>query len=267
MLRQLCGLAAAVSLLRPTVVLHAALQRSRAILVDDSHGGSDIKNEYNFGSATLGRLLSEKGWKVDGTKGLEKFNPSVGLTPAILADFDLLVFNGRFAGPDFPFSEPEIAAIEDWVRKGHSLLVVGASGHLGKGQTNETFNPVLKPFGLSFIEGQFTGTTQTTKLKHSHPIMRGLNQFRVISGAAVKGNSPEGQIAWVDRDSVLDAVEVGSGRVVAFGGGTAFMGQAINSNVIKYNTPQIIAPNVTLLLNVVRWLLREDGRDGSSGHL
>lgn len=251
------GFFGGASLILPSRLL-AALGRPVAVLVDDSHGGSDIKNEYNFGSAQLGRALIGKGCKVEGTMASAGFHPSTGLTPNILKPYDVVVFNGRYSGREFPFAASEITAIEEWVRAGGGLLVVGAGTKLGDGSTGPALNPVLKPFGLEFALKHLEQQQRTTKLKRGHPITRGINEFYILHGTPVLGLALSEDIAWVDKECVLTTTRIGRGRVAAFGGGSAFMGQALHSTILKNSSPDVVAANTLLLLNLIGWLANKD---------
>lgn len=229
-------------------------KRAIAILVEDSHGGSDIGNEYNFGSAELGRILTAQGAKVEGTRAAKGFSLAAGLTRAVLDPYGIVILNGRYAGRDLPYREAEILAIADWVRAGGSLLVTSPGREFGDGRQPACFNPVLKPFGIQFSDRDIDGTRLPTRVRDGHALVRGLAGFYVMNGVAVTGSSPADEIVWVERDCVMVAQRAGKGRVIAFGGGSAIMNQALNSKIIKHSAPRTVAANTDLLMNLALWL-------------
>ncbi|MBL9144399.1 MAG: hypothetical protein JNM99_12040 [Verrucomicrobiaceae bacterium] len=93
-------------------------KRAITILVEDSHGGCDIFNEYNFGSAQLARVLTAQGAKVESTRDIQEFDPARGLTRDLLERYQIVIFNGRFNGRTVPFSDAEVTAVSDWVKAG-----------------------------------------------------------------------------------------------------------------------------------------------------
>ena len=229
-------------------------KRPISILVEDSHGGSDIHNEYNFGSAELGRILTAQGAKVESTGAAKGFSPTAGLTRTLLDRYGIVILNGRYAGRDIPYREAEILALADWVRAGGGLLIASPGHKFGDGRQPSCFNPLIKPFGLEFADRDINGTRLPTKVRDGHPIMRGLPGFYVINGVSVVGSSAAEEIVWVERDCVLMAQRAGKGRVIAFGGGTAIMNQALNSQIIQHSAARIVAANTDLLMNLVLWL-------------
>lgn len=268
--------------------LRAALKPPITVLVEDAHGGSDIKNEYNFGSAELGRILTAQGCKVESTRDYAKSasdlpssssssegektppgmgkgsvpsedsSPNIRLTRPLLDRYRIVICNGRFARRDVPYAEAEILAIADWVRAGGGLLVASPGPRFGDGKNPFYLNPLLKPFGLEFADRNIDATNLNTKVKGGHPIMRGLSEIYVIHGVPVLGPPVAEEIAWVDKDCVLKAMRAGSGRVIAFGGGSAFMNQALNSQVIKHSAARTVTANTKLLINLVHWLSGEE---------
>jgi hypothetical protein len=231
----------------------AAIKGRKSILVEDTHSGSSITNEYNFGSAEMGRLLTEQGKEVMGTAAVPGFRGATGLTGEILARFDVVIFNALCGNQEIPFADAEVEAIKKWVHAGGGLLVVSAGPKLGTGKTSSILNPVIKPFGLAFHERNLE-TKRITKLNNQHPILRGLHDFYIIHGAPVNAPAPAENIAWCGEDSVLAVRRINRGRVAVLGGGSAFMGQGINSKIIKHSLPATVAANKLLFTNLVNWL-------------
>ena len=232
----------------------AAMKRRKSILVEDTHSGSSITNEYNFGSAEIGRLLTEQGNEVMRTAGVPGFRSALGLTGQILERFDVVIFNGLCGNQEISFSNDEVEAIRKWVHAGGGLLVVSGGSKLGTVKGPSILNPIIKPFGLAFQDGHLDQTKHITKLNNRHRIMRGLHDFHIIHGVPVNAPAPAENIAWCGEESVLAVRRISRGRVAVLGGGSAFMGQGINSKIIKHSPPATVAANKLLLTNLVDWL-------------
>lgn len=235
----------------------AAVKKRKAILVDDSHGCSPITNEYNFGSAELGRFLAAGGDTVEGTAAQKEFRAAKAVTLELLGRFDLFILNGQCGNHEIPFSDAEIADIGQWVQGGGGLLVVSAGTGFGNGKTSSIFNPVIAQFGLEFQDAHLAQTRRINKLKPGHAIVKGLREFFIVHGTPIPAKPPAEEIAWDGKDCVLASTRAGLGRVVALGGGSAFMGQTLNSQIMKNSPPMTVAANKALLSNLVNWLTAE----------
>ncbi|MDT3436947.1 CehA/McbA family metallohydrolase [Haloarcula sp. 1CSR25-25] len=108
------------------------------VLIDGSHQGSTFTEFAN--------RLSERGYDVDTkrstTGGLDSWNDS---SASGLSDYDVVII----PVPQTAYSEAEQAAIDEYVRNGGSLFVVGdwtspLQGHAGK------LNDITDPYGLHF---------------------------------------------------------------------------------------------------------------------
>lgn len=241
----------------PAAGAHRSFKEAISILVEDSHGGSDIHNEYNFGSAQLGRILAVQGATVEGTKDVKDFDPTAGLTPELLHRYGVVIVNGRFAGQSPPFRDSEIQAIADWVRAGGGLLVTCAAKSASDHQDPLYFNPLIKPYGLQFGNKDISDIYVPNPNKNGHSPLRGLAGFYVFHGISVVGKGAE-SLAHVGGDSVMMALSFGQGRMVAFGAGSALENQALNSLIIKHSPDKTVATNTDLLMNLALWLSGAD---------
>jgi hypothetical protein len=234
------------------------LKRALSVLVEDSHGGTDIFNEYNFGSAQLARVLTAQGAQVESTLKARGFDATKGLNRELLDQYSILIFNGRFNGRTKPIMESEIVAVSDWVRDGGGLLVTCASPNASDHLDAYFFNPLIKPFGLQFGWQTLEGRYKPAASQRSHPILSGLSEFVVYHGISVIASSPAEDIAHVGSESTMMAQRHGKGRVVAFGAGSAIQNQALNSRVINHSSSSVVAANTNLFMNLTLWLSGAD---------
>ena len=251
------GAAALSSGTTPAVPLLRRFDRPVSILVEDSHGGSDIRNEYNFGSAQLGRILSMQGAKVMSTRALQNFNRAAGLTRELLEPFGVVLFNGRYNGGGPAFTEAEINAVSGWVRAGGGLLVTCSSPTASDHKDASIFNPLIKPYGMQFGNVGIEGTYRPASGQPVHPVLRGLNAFYVWHGIAVESTLGE-DIALVRGETVMMSMRPGKGRVMAFGAGSALQNQALSSKLVTWSPSHTISANSALLMNPALWLSGTD---------
>lgn len=251
----------------PPIVLEAPqlppikfFKRQINILVEDSHGGCDIFNEYNFGSAQLARVLTAQGGKVDSTRNARGFDPAIGLTREFLAAYDILIFNGRFNGLKQPFSAAEIAAISEWVAGGGGLLVTCSSPNASDHLDGYFFNPIVKPFDLEFGWQNLEGRCRPANTQVTHPILRDASVFTIHHGVSVSSSSlmAEEVARFGDHTAIL-AQRHGKGRVVAFGAGSALQNQSLNSRIINSSPEATVVSNTHLLMNLALWLSGAEG--------
>ena len=247
-----------ILLVPPELPAIKSFKRPLRILVEDSHGGTDIFNEYNFGSAQLARVLTAQGASVESTRNTKGFDATQGLTPDLLSQYQLIIFNGRFNGRNLPFSDAEVTAISNWVNAGGGLLVTCASPNASDHLDAYFYNPLIKPFGVQFGWQTVEGRYPITGGPSSHPILSGSSQFAVYHGVSVIASSPAEDIARIGSESVLMARRQGKGRVIAFGAGSAIQNQALNSRIINHSPSQIVAANTNLLMNMTLWLSGAD---------
>ena len=65
-------------------------------------------------------------------------------------------------------------------------------------------------------------------------------------------------VAHVGTESTMMAKQMGKGRVVAFGAGSALQNQALNSRIINHSSGRVVAANTNLLMNLGHWLTGSD---------
>jgi len=133
------------------------------------------------------------------------------LTPEILGELDVIVL---FA-PDRGYSGEEISALRAWVESGGGLIVMA---RLPTGGNNTNF--FLTTFGMEFFD---SGHVDQVIDFADHPAVRGVTMIPYDDGALVRttttGTIAVGAvvIATIAAGTVGMAVEVGQGRVVAWG--------------------------------------------------
>lgn len=228
------------------------------VLIEDSHGGTDIFNEYNFGSAQLGRILTAQGAKVMSTREAPDFDPAAGLNAKVLAHFNVVIFNGRFNGRTKAFTESEIQAVSEWVKAGGGLAVTCSSPTSSDKLDAFYFNPLIAPYGLQFASRGLGDVRFQVTPSDKHPILSGLEGFQVFHGTAVAGQAEAKEVLPSAHDSVMLTRQFGKGRVVAFGGGSAIQNQALNSKVIHHAKQPTVSSNTRLAMNLALWLAGGD---------
>jgi hypothetical protein len=229
-----------------------------SILIEDSHGGTDIYNEYNFGSAQLGRILTAQGAKVASTRNAPDFDSATGLTRKVLDHYNIVIFNGRFSGRAKPFTESEIAAVTDWVRAGGGLMVTCGAPTAGDHMDAFYLNPLIAPFRLQFAARGIRDTFMPVTPSDTHPIVRGLDGFAVYHGTNVAGQSESQDVLLSGNDSVMMTQKFGKGRVIVFGAGSALQNQALNSRIIHHAPERTMHANTKLAMNLGLWLAGVD---------
>lgn len=111
-----------------------------------------------------------------------RFSPPAPLSPDLLGDCDVLVITTRKI-QDNPYTEAELTAIPDFVRRGGGLLLMANHGDIpGKPYPNMTLNDALlaRKFGVE-IENTFFASPEWKKLVEisgadlwaEHPILSG----------------------------------------------------------------------------------------------
>ncbi|MCA9791473.1 MAG: hypothetical protein KC910_06745 [Candidatus Eremiobacteraeota bacterium] len=113
------------------------------------------------------------------------------ITPELLADYQLfyLFFPSQ---PARPLEPDEIAALEDWVRRGGGLFVAGE--HTNANQNAERLNPLLERFGMklsyaTLIDARATfafGGWDKQRTFADHPITRGIRALALVSAGSVE---------------------------------------------------------------------------------
>jgi hypothetical protein len=242
----------------PAIPFIRPFKQPVTVLIEDSHGGTDIFNEYNFGSAQLGRILTAQGAKVMSTREAPDFDPALGLTSKVLAHFNVVIFNGRFNGRTKAFTESEIQAVSEWVKAGGGLAVTCSSPTSSDKLDAFYFNPLIAPYGLQFASRGLGDVRFQVTPSDKHPILSGLEGFQVLHGTAVAGQADAKEVLPSAHDSVMLTRQFGKGRVVAFGGGSAIQNQALNSKIIHHAKEQTVGSNTRLAMNLALWLAGGD---------
>ena len=242
----------------PVIQSVRSFKKPISILVEDSHGGTDIYNENNFGSAQLGRILTAQGAKVVSTRNAPGFDSATGLTRQVLDQYRIVIFNGRFNGRTKPFTESEIQVVTEWVKEGGGLLVTCASPNVSDKMDAFYLNPLIAPFRLQFASREVSDSFFAVNSSDTHSILRGLEGFYVLHGTGVAGQADSQDVLPSGKDSVMLAQEFGAGRVIAFGAGSALKNKALNSRVVHHSPKQRSQLNTKLAMNLALWLAGVD---------
>jgi Domain of unknown function (DUF4350) len=207
------------------------------------------------------------------------------ITRSLLDDYDLFCLYFPEV-PARPLTGQELNALEEWVREGGGLFVVGE--HTNAGRSSERLNPLLAKFGLELVYGTVVDEDCTYSFpawdKYSdftkHPVTQGVRAVGVRTGCPIKINNshpdrPVGLMAssptaFLDdwnpdlpgsaycgdfirqpdepqgRYFLLAAATPGAGRVVVVGDHNVF-----DNVMVRY------ADNLKLALQAWNWLSRE----------
>ncbi|UCG90568.1 MAG: hypothetical protein JSU57_02235 [Candidatus Heimdallarchaeota archaeon] len=189
-----------------------------------------------------------------------------------LADIDVLTILAPTLGFD---PETEIPVVEEFIKKGNSVLV--ASGY--RNQTREPSNDFLNSFGLSFnysssiISEKSLARNFTTPIT---PLSENISQLICPNGLGISFNKSKLEsyqspaIVYYNPVLVDNSAEAPSGnntlistlefengaRILAIGSADMF-----NDSYIEplANTTSIFLDNTDFLLNAIRWLGRNTG--------
>jgi hypothetical protein len=241
----------------PAVTGVRRFNRAVKVLVEDSHNGSNIFNEYNFGSAQLGRVLKAQGANVYSTAKAPRYEEGAGLTRSLLSYFDMVIFNGRFNGRTRPFTQAEIDAVAEWVKAGGGLLVTCSSPSASDKMDAFYMNPLIAPYGLQFASRAVKEGFYRVQPTDTHELLKGLTGFTMMHGIAVAGQATAQDVLPSGPDTVMMTQQFGQGRVIVFGAGSAIKNQALNSRVIRHATAETTQANTQLLMNLSLWLTAE----------
>lgn len=258
------------------------------VAVDAAH------NNFHTADGRYGafaRLLRRDGYVVDSS--------DQPFTPALLAGMSVLVIANPIADENVEnwelptpsaFSDAEIAAVEEWVRDGGSLLLI--ADHMPIAGNAEA---LAAAFGLRFQNGfafdesgggffsfsRVDGTLADHEATDGSRADERVDRVATFTGQAFRVDPgvrstpiltlPEGTTLWLPRVAwefdegtpripaayLLQAavVEHGNGRVAAFGEAAMFSAQLAGPNraPMGMNHPQA-SENYRLVLNVLRWL-------------
>jgi len=251
------------------------------VRIDQAHANFHVMDGRY---APFAKLLANDGYRVAGH--------SAPFTAESLAGADLLVISNATApgGADSAFTDAEIAALERWVKRGGSLLLIadhapfaGAAAKLGKA------------FGVSFRDGYAVNMAAQGKDLFrrgaglaDHPITRGANgdpavsQVRTFTGSAFEapGAAPlltlsEGFVLLRPAQGAVDdstprepaggllqgaASTHGKGRVVVMGEAAMFSSQLAGpGKMIMGFGAEGAEQNQRFALNLMHWLSRRKG--------
>ncbi len=231
-----------------------------ALAYDESHENPRLSEFYS----SFGRTLTSCGHRVD------VFNPGP-ISVENLKDYRVLMISL----PLKKFSGDEVAALEDFVKNGGGLFLVGDEGNW-KG-FKDIINSVSDKFGITFNDDEVHDPTDSIAESYSvihtmkpHPIVDDVDKFVIYGGCSLNLSSDAQPVATGDDDTfstkeyykageyppVLAVSEVGGGRVVCIGDGSLFRNRFINEFY-----------NKQLALNIVDWLSKESKEEAAKGQL
>ena len=199
----------------------------------------------------------------------------VDITPELLSNYDILILKNATS----PFSEAEIDAIRDFVRKGGGLYIL--SEHTNVFGNSTYLNPIAEEFGFSFrydvlfdIEHKFEQLYFPPRLL-PHPVVQSMPYFCFKVSCSIQPLSSQCESIIISRGAkaqdiyypsgnfyppVKDhtympfgaflqmvGIKAGKGRVVGFSDSTTYS-----------NFEAFIAGKPELLLGTLNWLNREN---------
>ncbi len=215
------------------------------VLVDSSHG--QYYNDQRL-QTLITKMEDELGWLVDVNN--EK------LTPETLSYYNVLIITN----PRSDITDEEAQAIKEWVENGGGLLITGDWYAF---VYYRSLNKVTEEFGIRFNDDELMDDERNTgrpyfplvgEFNLNHPAMKFLNESSQlyyngdtldVSGNAVwlirgyETSYAEGENNEISKEKgskpiVAAAVEVGNGRIVAYGSSKAisddYYGRYIDSN-------------------------------------
>ena len=215
------------------------------VLVDSSHG--QYYNDQRL-QTLITKMEDELGWMVDVNN--EK------LTPETLSYYNVLIITN----PKSDITDEEAQAIKEWVENGGGLLITGDWYAF---VYYRSLNKVTEEFGIRFNDDELMDDERNTgrpyfplvgEFNLNHPAMKFLNESSQlyyngdtldVSGNAVwlirgyETSYAEGENNEISKEKgskpiVAAAVEVGNGRIVAYGSSKAisddYYGRYIDSN-------------------------------------
>ncbi|ALV62185.1 Endonuclease/Exonuclease/phosphatase family protein [Thermococcus sp. 2319x1] len=230
------------------------------VLIDSSH--DQYYNDQKL-SGLINRIKEELGWLVD-------VNHQEELNRELLSKYDVLIITN----PREDITEEEAQAIKEWVKEGGGLLI---TGDWYRYVYYKSLNRVTEEFGIKFNPDELMDDDQNTgrpyfplvgEFNFDHPATKFLNE---TSQLYYNGDTLEvsGNAVWVIRGYptayaidgsekvvkekgskpvVAAAVEVGKGRMVAYGSSKALSDDYYG---------RYIASNWPFLKGVLLWLAGE----------
>jgi hypothetical protein len=158
---------------------HAHPQIPGAFMDKDTYSYYEITNWHSL-LKTMGREGVSSDLLVEGT-----------ITKSLLDDYDLFcLFFPQLPAP--PLTVQEMDALEEWVRGGGGLFIVGE--HTNAGRSSERLNPLLARFGMELAYGSVVDQDNTFANgswdKHfyftEHPVTRGIRAVGLRTAGAIK---------------------------------------------------------------------------------
>jgi hypothetical protein len=265
--------------------------RGPVVLIDEAH--------HNFHTASgryqpFAELLRRDGYRVAASK--EPFSRESLRRARVLVISNAI--HERNAGGDWSlpnpsaFTDAEVAAVREWVRRGGSLLLI--ADHMPMGGAAEKLG---EAFGVRWHNGfaVIPGAQAPLVFKRSdgtlrdHAITRGggaagrIEQVTTFTGSAFRvgpGAEPllvfgkgvvslAPEVAWQFTEGTPRvevegwcqgaALRFGKGRVALFGEAAMFTAQLAGPNRARVGMNSPLAPqNAQFLLNVLRWLAKKE---------
>ncbi len=172
----------------------------------------------------------------------DKLYPSASgnFTATRLAEYDILIINW----PDLNFTASEKTVIEEWIKSGGSLLVLGdRAGLTGPNRGDLQINYLLDDFGMELSDDDIMDYTTTTNTG-DHPTLEGCFSLSISYRNYISITNPVAKVLWDDAgEPIVAAQEYGDGRVVLF----SDMNILDNGRVQDYG-------NRIFAVNVANWL-------------
>ncbi|MHC4691822.1 MAG: NosD domain-containing protein [Planctomycetota bacterium] len=210
---------------------------SMKILLDASLKESSIFDRGPFGSTNYGQYevalaLADAGYIVH-TNDRQQSKPgsikALTLTPDVVSLYGVIILNGLYGYREEPRIPREVIKIlVEYVEAGGNLLVVGSGKRLGSGKTAKYYNPLLQPFGMSFVEG--VDLPRKIAVASDHPAVNGLVGFEHSCGVPVTVENGD-ILGYVEEQPMMALVHYGKGKVIAAGLGMGFVGSSIGSGI------------------------------------
>ncbi|MEE9610008.1 MAG: hypothetical protein V3W19_02095 [Desulfatiglandales bacterium] len=234
---------------------------SMKILLDTSLGESSIFDRGPFGSNNFGQyevahVLAEAGYIIH-TNDCQRSGRggSKGLTPDVVNLYGVIILNGRYGGgADPPIPREVIKTLVEYVKAGGNLLVVASGRRLGSGKTAHYYNPLLKPFGMSFEEN--VDLPRKSATASDHPAVNGLSSFEHRVGVPVTVENGD-VLGYVEEQPMMALVHYGKGKVIAAGLGAGFRGSSIGAG--RGGGTERSRNNRELLIRLTSYLLSPAG--------
>ncbi|MFX0051066.1 MAG: hypothetical protein ACFFAJ_14815 [Candidatus Hodarchaeota archaeon] len=239
--------------------------------------GIDLQHNNNLSSSELANLTSILNTTFS-SQGVVFLKDS--FSPDTLSNIDVLIV----LAPDDPYLDTETEAVEEFLKKGNSLLI--ASGF--RNQTEDSSNNLLNPFGLSFnLSSSVIPEIARTQGHQYHeearnftdpqiPVTENISQLFFPNGIGISFN--ESKLESYKSPMILlynpillknlDELPSGNNTLAATlefenGGRILSIGSAdmFNNSFIEplSNTTKFYMDNTKFILNAIKWLGRNTG--------